>query len=86
MAQTIDTAVTRTDAPRKVTGAAMFAGDEIPAGMLYAALTTSDIARGPSPRWTPRAPRPSRASSRSTRTRRWTTTKSSRASTPAARA
>jgi xanthine dehydrogenase YagR molybdenum-binding subunit len=46
MAQTLNTRVTRTDAPRKVTGRATYAADVIPAGMLHGALATSDIARG----------------------------------------
>ena len=46
MAQTINTRVTRTDARRKVTGAATYAADEIPAGMLHGALTCSAIAVG----------------------------------------
>ena len=46
MARTINTAVTRIDAPRKVTGAATYAGDVTPAGMLHGALATSAIAVG----------------------------------------
>ncbi|SLN32219.1 Xanthine dehydrogenase molybdenum-binding subunit [Roseivivax jejudonensis] len=46
MAQTINTRVTRTDARRKVTGAATYAADEIPAGMLHGALACSSIAVG----------------------------------------
>ncbi|MCR8826979.1 xanthine dehydrogenase family protein molybdopterin-binding subunit [Pseudosulfitobacter koreensis] len=46
MAQTINTAVTRTDAPRKVTGTATYAADVLPAGMLHGALATSSIAVG----------------------------------------
>ena len=46
MAQTINTAVTRTDAPRKVTGTATYAADVIPAGMLHGALATSEVALG----------------------------------------
>ncbi len=46
MAQTINTAVTRTDAPRKVTGTATYAADVMPAGMLHGALATSSIAVG----------------------------------------
>lgn len=46
MAQTINTAVTRTDAPRKVTGSATYAADVMPAGMLHGALATSAIAVG----------------------------------------
>lgn len=46
MAQTINTAVTRTDAPRKVTGTATYAADVMPAGMLHGALATSAIAVG----------------------------------------
>ncbi len=46
MAQTINTAVTRTDAPRKVTGTATYAADVIPAGMLHGAMATSSIAVG----------------------------------------
>ncbi len=46
MAKTLDTAVTRYEAPRKVAGNAAFAGDAMPAGMLHAALATSTIATG----------------------------------------
>ena len=46
MAQTLNTAVSRTDAPRKVTGTATYAADVIPAGMLHGALATSSIAVG----------------------------------------
>ncbi len=46
MAQTINTEVTRTDAPRKVTGTATYAADVMPAGMLHGALATSSIAVG----------------------------------------
>ncbi|MCK0166360.1 xanthine dehydrogenase family protein molybdopterin-binding subunit [Jannaschia sp. S6380] len=46
MAQTINTAVTRTDARRKVTGSATYAADVTPAGMLHGALATSDVAVG----------------------------------------
>ncbi len=46
MAQTINTAVTRTDAPRKVTGTATYAADVMPAGMLHGAMATSSIAVG----------------------------------------
>ena len=46
MVQTIGTGVTRADARRKVTGAATYAGDVTPAGMLHAHLVTSDIAAG----------------------------------------
>lgn len=46
MAQTLNTAVTRTDAPRKVTGTATYAADVMPSGMLHGALATSDIAVG----------------------------------------
>ena len=46
MAQTINTSVTRTDAPRKVTGTATYAADVMPAGMLHGALATSAIAVG----------------------------------------
>ena len=46
MAQTINTAVTRTDARRKVTGSATYAADVMPAGMLHGALTCSAIAVG----------------------------------------
>ena len=46
MVQTINTAVTRIDARRKVTGAATYAADVIPAGMLHGALATSSIAVG----------------------------------------
>lgn len=46
MADTIDTRVTRVEAPRKTTGAAVYAGDVAPAGLLHAALATSAIAVG----------------------------------------
>ncbi len=46
MVQTIDTAVTRTDARRKVTGSATYAADVMPAGMLHGALACSPIAVG----------------------------------------
>ena len=46
MVQTINTKVTRTDARRKVTGAASYAADFTPAGMLHGALATSQIAVG----------------------------------------
>ena len=46
MAQTINTEVTRTDARRKVTGAATYAADEMPAGMLHGAMACSAIAVG----------------------------------------
>ncbi|MGK7752084.1 MULTISPECIES: xanthine dehydrogenase family protein molybdopterin-binding subunit [unclassified Roseovarius] len=46
MATTLNTRVTRTDARRKVTGAATYAADEIPAGMLHGALACSAIAVG----------------------------------------
>lgn len=46
MAQTINTAVTRTDALRKVTGTATYAADVLPSGMLHGALATSSIAVG----------------------------------------
>lgn len=46
MAQTINTAVTRTDARRKVTGTATYAADVLPAGMLHGAMTCSAIAVG----------------------------------------
>ncbi len=46
MAQTINTEVTRTDAPRKVTGTASYAADFTPSGMLHGALVTSRIAVG----------------------------------------
>lgn len=46
MAQTINTAVTRTDASRKVTGAAHYAADFTPSGVLHGALATSRIAVG----------------------------------------
>jgi len=46
MAQTINTSVTRTDAPRKVTGTATYAADVMPAGMLHGAMATSAIAVG----------------------------------------
>jgi len=44
MAQTINTAVTRTDAPRTVTGTATYAADVMPSGMLHGAIATSPIA------------------------------------------
>ncbi|UWQ22160.1 xanthine dehydrogenase family protein molybdopterin-binding subunit [Jannaschia sp. W003] len=46
MAQTLNTAVTRVDARRKVTGTATYAGDVVPAGMLHGALACSAIAVG----------------------------------------
>lgn len=46
MAQTLNTEVTRTDARRKVTGTATYAGDVMPAGMLHGALVCSSIAVG----------------------------------------
>ena len=46
MAQTINTEVTRTDARRKVTGAATYAADVMPAGMLHGSLTCSATAVG----------------------------------------
>jgi xanthine dehydrogenase YagR molybdenum-binding subunit len=46
MAQTLNTEVTRTDALRKVTGTATYAGDVMPAGMLHGALVCSAIAVG----------------------------------------
>lgn len=46
MAQTLNTEVTRTDARRKVTGTATYAGDVMPAGMLHGALVCSTIAVG----------------------------------------
>ena len=46
MAETLNTAVTRTDAPRKVTGTATYAADVMPAGMLHGALATSSVAVG----------------------------------------
>jgi xanthine dehydrogenase YagR molybdenum-binding subunit len=42
----IGSATTRTDARRKVTGAATYAGDVMPAGLLHAHLVTSDVAVG----------------------------------------
>ena len=44
MAQTINTAVTRTDAPRTVTGTATYAADVMPSGILHGAIATSPIA------------------------------------------
>jgi xanthine dehydrogenase YagR molybdenum-binding subunit len=46
MAQTINTPVTRAEAPRKVTGAATYAADQTPAGLLHGAMATSAIAVG----------------------------------------
>lgn len=46
MAITLDTKVTRYEAPRKVTGGTRYAADYMPAGMLQSALTTSSIATG----------------------------------------
>ncbi len=42
----IDTAVTRYEAPRKVSGGARYAADFMPAGMLHGALAVSTIAKG----------------------------------------
>ncbi len=46
MAQTLDTAVTRYEAPQKVSGQTRYAADFMPAGMLHGALATSAIATG----------------------------------------
>jgi len=46
MAETLDTRVTRYEAPRKVTGGTRYAADFMPSGLLHAALATSAIAVG----------------------------------------
>ncbi len=46
MAQTLNTEVTRIEAPRKVSGKARYAADFMPAGMLHGALAVSSIAKG----------------------------------------
>lgn len=46
MAKTLDTPVTRYEAPRKVTGGTRYAADFMPSGMLHGALATSSIAVG----------------------------------------
>ena len=46
MADTLDTRVTRYEAPRKVTGGTRYAADFMPSGMLHGALATSAIAVG----------------------------------------
>jgi len=46
MAQTIDTRVTRYEAPQKVSGQTRYAADFMPAGMLHGALATSGVATG----------------------------------------
>jgi len=46
MAETLDTRVTRYEAPRKVTGGTRYAADFMPSGMLHGALATSAIAVG----------------------------------------
>lgn len=46
MAETLNTEVTRYEAPRKVTGHARYAADFMPAGMLHGALASSSIAKG----------------------------------------
>ena len=46
MANTLDTEVTRYEAPRKVTGQARYAADFTPPGMLHGALAVSPIAVG----------------------------------------
>ena len=46
MAETLDTAVVRYEAPRKVTGGTRYAADFMPSGMLHGALVTSAIAVG----------------------------------------
>ncbi len=84
MAQTINTAVTRTDAPRKVTGTATYAADVMPAGHAARRARHLGDRRGHVDRpSTPAAPRPSRASWRSSPTRTCPTTRPSRGSMPA---
>ena len=56
--------LTRRDGFLKVTGAARYAADNHPPGMLYAVLAVSSIARGRLPRWMSRRPRRTRAWSR----------------------
>ncbi len=46
MAQTLNTEVSRYEAPRKVTGDVRYAADFMPAGMLHGALAVSSIAKG----------------------------------------
>lgn len=46
MAETINTSVTRYEAPRKVSGETRYAADFMPAGMLFGALVVSPITRG----------------------------------------
>lgn len=46
MASTLNTPVTRYEAPRKVTGGTRYAADFMPSGMLHGALATSAIAVG----------------------------------------
>ncbi|MEO5733241.1 MAG: xanthine dehydrogenase family protein molybdopterin-binding subunit, partial [Rubrivivax sp.] len=46
MAQTLDTPVTRYEAPQKVSGQTRYAADFMPAGMLHGALATSGVAAG----------------------------------------
>ena len=46
MAQTLNTAVTRYEAPRKVTGGARYGADFMPSGMLHAHLACSPVAVG----------------------------------------
>ena len=46
MANTLNTAVTRFDAPRKVAGSVRYAADFMPAGMFHGALVVSSIAKG----------------------------------------
>jgi len=46
MTKTLDTRVTRYEAPRKVTGGTRYAADFMPSGMLHGALATSAIAVG----------------------------------------
>ena len=46
MTSTLNTEVTRYEAPRKVTGGLRYAADYMPAGMLHGALVVSSIAKG----------------------------------------
>ena len=46
MANTLNTAVTRFEAPRKVAGSVRYAADFMPAGMFHGALVVSSIAKG----------------------------------------
>ncbi len=46
MAQTLDTPVTRYEAPHKVSGQTRYAADFMPAGMLHGALAVSGVATG----------------------------------------